>query len=237
MNTATIVENHRAGRSFTALIVMLIASVALNVALAYKLRAFVAIQNRFMVRHAQQQPVLIPHWRDHLGAGVRIGSTDAPVQLIEFADFECPFCGSFHKAMKALRERYPSKIAFTYVYFPLPMHRFAEPAARVAECAGDQGRFEAMHDLLFEQQDKFGFKPWSEFATEAGVADSAAFNACIKRTEPMPGVTEGKALGKLLDVQGTPTVVVNGWKLGRPPTLDEMDHMVKSILAGKSPIG
>jgi protein-disulfide isomerase len=45
------------------------------------------------------------------------------------------------------------------VHFPLPMHRFAEPAARVAECAGDQGRFEAMYDLLFEQQDKFGSKP------------------------------------------------------------------------------
>jgi len=117
------------------------------------------------------------------------------------------------------------------------MHRFAEPSARVSECAGDQGRFEAMYDLLFEQQDKFGLKPWSEFATEAGVVDSAAFEACIKRTELIPRVTEGKALGNQLDVQGTPTVVINGWKLGRPPTLDELDHMVKAILAGKSPVG
>ena len=117
------------------------------------------------------------------------------------------------------------------------MHRFAEPAARVSECAGDQGRFEAMYDLLFEQQYRFGLKPWSEFASEAGVADSAAFEACIKRTEPIPLVTEGKALGSQLDVHGTPTVVINGWKLGRPPTLEELDHMVKAILAGKSPVG
>jgi protein-disulfide isomerase len=186
---------------------------------------------------AEQKPLFIKNWRTDLSRGVHMGSEQASVQFLEFADFECPFCASFHKDLKALGTRYPNKVALTFVYFPLPMHRFAEPAARVAECAGDQGRFEAMYDLLFEQQDKFGLKPWSEFASEAGVTDSAAFEACINRTEAIPRVAEGKALGNQLDIQGTPTVVINGWKLGRPPTLDEMDHMVKAILAGKSPVG
>lgn len=185
---------------------------------------------------AEQKSAFLKDWRDDLGRGVRLGPADAPVQAIEFADFECPFCASFHRDLKALRARYPTQVALTYVHFPLPMHRFAVPAARVAECAGDQGRFEAMYDLLFEQQDQFGLKPWSEFATEAGVPDSTAFETCVKRTDPIPRVAEGKALGKLLDVQGTPTIVINGWKLGRPPSLEEMDHMVKAILAGKSPI-
>jgi protein-disulfide isomerase len=92
-----------------------------------------------------------------------------------------------------------------------------------------------MYDLLFEQQDKFGLKPWSEFATEAGVPDTAAFETCIKQAEPIPRVTEGKALGKQLDVQGTPTLVINGWKLGRPPSLEELDAMVERVLAGKEP--
>jgi protein-disulfide isomerase len=166
-----------------------------------------------------------------------MGPEQAPVQLAEFADFECPFCASFHKDLKALRDRFPNQVALTFVHFPLPMHRFAEPAARVAECADDQGQFERMHDLLFEQQGQFGLRPWSDFASDAGVANSAAFEACIKRTDPIPRVTEGKALGNQLDVQFTPTVVINGWKLGRPPTLDELDHMVKLILAGKSPVG
>jgi protein-disulfide isomerase len=185
---------------------------------------------------ADQKPLFIEDWRTQLAIGVRMGPQQVPVQLIEFADFECPFCASFHKDVKILRARYPTEVAITFVNFPLPMHRFAEPAARVAECAGGQGRFEAMYDLLFEQQDKFGLKTWSEFATEAGVADGTAFDACIKRTEPIPRVTEGKALGNQLDIQGTPTVVINGWKLGRPPTLDEMDHMVKAILGGNSPV-
>jgi protein-disulfide isomerase len=186
---------------------------------------------------ADQKPVLVKDWRNALGKGVRLGAAAAPVQLIEFADFECPYCAMFHKDMETLRARYPTQVALTYFHFPLPMHRFAEPAARVVECAGDQGRFEPMYDLLFDQQDKFGLKPWSEFATEAGVPDTAAFEACIKRAEPIPRVSEGKALGSQLDIQGTPTVVINGWKLGRPPTLDELDHMVKAILAGNSPVG
>jgi protein-disulfide isomerase len=185
----------------------------------------------------ERKPYFINDWRGALVKGIHMGPEQAPVHLLEFADFECPFCASFHKDVKALRVRYPTQVALTFVHFPLPMHRFAEPAARVAECAGDQGRFEAMYDLLFEQQEKFGLKPWSEFATEAGVTDNAAFEACIKRTDPILRITEGRALGNQLDVQGTPTVVINGWKLGRPPTPDELDHMVKAILAGKSPVG
>jgi hypothetical protein len=56
-------------------------------------------------------------------------------------------------------------------------------------------------------------------------------------SEPIPRIIEGKTLGNLLGVKGTPTVVINGWKLERPPTLDRMDHMAKSILAGKRPVG
>jgi protein-disulfide isomerase len=185
----------------------------------------------------EQKPTLIAHWRDDFKEGVRIGGAAAPVQLIEFADFECPYCASFHKDAKLLRARYPTQVALTFVHFPLAMHRFAEPAARVAECADDQGRFEAMYDLLFEQQDKLGLKPWRDFAREAGVPDTAAFETCVNSTAPIPRVSEGKALGNALNVQGTPTVVINGWKLARPPTLEELDHMVKAILAGDSPVG
>jgi protein-disulfide isomerase len=182
------------------------------------------------------RPVFIESWISQLAQGVRIGSTSAPVQLIEFADFECPFCGSLHQSLKSLRERYPTEVSLIYMHFPLKGHRFALPAARVAECAGDQGRFEPMYDLLFEKQDSFGLKPWTEYATEAGVPDLAAFDACIKRTDPIPRVEEGKRLGAEFDVKGTPTVIINGWKLGRPPAEKELDQMVQRILAGKQPV-
>ena len=184
----------------------------------------------------EQKPMFIQDWRADRSKGFLIGAADAPVQLIEFADFECPFCGSFHKTLKAVEARYPNKIAVTYMHFPIAGHRFAIPAARVAECANDQGHFETMYDQLFEGQDKFGLKPWDDYAAEAGVPDIAAFDACIKKTDPIPRVKEGKALGNQLDVRGTPTIVINGWKLGRPPSAQELDAMVKAVLAGKQPV-
>jgi protein-disulfide isomerase len=182
------------------------------------------------------KPIFIKEWRADLARGVRMGPADAPVQLIEFADFECPFCAGFHMTLHSLRERYPTQVALTYVHFPLPMHRFALPAARIAECAGEQGRFEAMCDRLFKQQNSFGLKPWSEFASEADVPNRDAFEVCVKRTDPMPRVVEGEQLGKELDVQGTPTVIINGWKLGHPPSEKELDAMVRAVLAGKDPV-
>jgi protein-disulfide isomerase len=183
-----------------------------------------------------QRPVLVRDWKAHLTKGVLLGSSGAPVQLIEFADFECPFCGDFHKKLKALRDRYPNKVSLVYMHFPLPGHRFALPAARVAECASEQGRFEAMYDQLFDGQESFGLKPWAEYATAADVPDLTAFDVCIKRTGPVSRIEEDTQLGKKLDIRATPTLIVNGWMLGQPPTAEELDAMVKAILAGKSPV-
>jgi protein-disulfide isomerase len=191
----------------------------------------------FVPTPVEPKTVFLNDWRTDADKGDRIGAPTSPVRLMEFADFECPFCGSFHKTLKSIQAKYPNQIELTYVHFPIEGHRFAIPAARVAECANDQGRFEAMYDQLFESQDQFGLKPWDDYATAAGVPDVVAFDVCIKRTDPVPRVEEGRALGAKLDVRGTPTIIINGWKLGRPPTLNELDHMVKLILAGESPIG
>jgi protein-disulfide isomerase len=185
---------------------------------------------------AVEKPVFVADWRNDRGKGVRLGAADAPVQLIEFADFECPFCAEFHKVLKVTQGIYPTMIGLTYVHFPIPGHRFAIPAARVAECAGEQGLFEVMHDRLFEQQDRFGLKPWVDIAKETQVPDIPAFETCVKKTDQIRRVAEGQALGKQLNIQGTPTVIVNGWKLARPPTADELDNMVKAILAGGEPV-
>lgn len=93
-----------------------------------------------------------------------------------------------------------------------------------------------MYDQLFEGQDQFGLKSWDDFATAAGVPDMVAFDACIKKADPIRRVEEGKALGAKLDIKGTPTIIINGWKLGHPPSEAELDQMVQRILAGKQPV-
>lgn len=184
----------------------------------------------------QEKAVFIQNWKRYGEHGVQIGSSDAPIQLIEFADFECPFCGTFYESVENLRERYPGKIALSYLHYPLPMHRFAVPAARAAECAHEQNRFEPMQNQLFKRQREFGLKPWIEFAAEAGIPNLAAFEACTRRDDPVTRILAGQRLGDELGIEATPTLIINGWKLAHPPGEDQLDRMVKAILAGKSPM-
>ena len=183
-----------------------------------------------------QKPVFVDSWREALESGNRLGNLSTSVTLIEFSDFECPYCAQFHKTLNAIRLRYPSQVGITYIHFPLPMHRFAIPAGRIAECAAQQGRFEAMHDQLFEHQDTFGLKPWTEYARAAEVPDIPQFDACAKGTDLVPSIEAGKRLGEKWDVRATPTLVVNGWKLGQPPSADELEKMIARILAGEQPV-
>jgi protein-disulfide isomerase len=185
---------------------------------------------------AAEEPRYVKDWRAHLNDGMTLGSAQSPVQLIEFADFECPFCATFHNTVKQVEEQFPGKIAVTFVHFPLPGHRFAEPAARVAQCAADQGRFEAMHDQLFANQNAFGLKPWSEFARAAGVPDLNAFETCVNQETEIQRVAAGKKAGEDLDVRGTPTIIINGWKLAQPPGPTQLKRMVQAILQGKNPV-
>jgi len=187
-------------------------------------------------RISAQKPYFIEGWRSKIGEDAQLGPGDAAVQFVEFADFECPYCGDFHRKLKWLRERHPTQVSLTYIHFPLPGHRFALAAARAAECARDQGRFEAMYDRLFDEQDMFGLKSWREFAEGAGVPDLPGFDLCIGKVDTVPRIEHGKQLAGQLNVKATPTVMVNGWMLDRPPTADQLDEMVKSVLAGKSPV-
>ncbi len=113
---------------------------------------------------SQTQPVFFEQWRDALAAGIRLGPADAPVQVVEFADFQCPYCARFELTVKTVREKYPDQVAFTFAHMPLPQHGFAESAARAAECADSQGRFEAMRVALHVNPDKMPSPGWETFS-------------------------------------------------------------------------
>src|SRR4030081_3579465 len=85
--------------------------------------------------------------RDHI-----LGPADAPVTLVEYGDFECPFCGRSYPAVKAIRRRLGDRLRFVFRHFPRPEHAHARHAAEAAEAASTQGRFWQMHDMLFEHQ-------------------------------------------------------------------------------------
>jgi hypothetical protein len=93
-----------------------------------------------------------------------------------------------------------------------------------------------MHDRLLEGQRSFGIESWRKFAVEAGVPDLVAFDVCNAKKDPVPRIERNRALAKKLGIRGTPTLIVNGWKLSSPPTSAQLDDMVKAVISGKNPM-
>lgn len=158
------------------------------------------------------------HWPTLLASGHRIGPADAAVTIVEFADFECPYCRRYAlETLPALRTAHPDDVAVIYRHYPLAYHRFAIPSAVAAECAARQGRFPAMHDLLYTVQDSIGLVPWGELAERSGVADLPAWEACRADPAVRAGVEADGALAVAIGATGTPTVVINGIRYPEPP--------------------
>lgn len=199
--------------------------------------AFVLIRRELSPRQEVAEdastPTFVPSWKGLAAAGRLIGDPNAPVQIVEFSDFECPFCRRFNNAYNRVKAKYPREIALSYVHLPLPTHRFALPAARASECAANAGRFAPMVDAIYSVQDSLGLTTWETIAERAGVSDKVAFSACIADTAPLPQVEAGIAAATKVGVRATPTVFVNGWRFGGTPSEAMLDSLVRLALAGK----
>jgi protein-disulfide isomerase len=174
-------------------------------------------------------------WRQALATGQLSGDATAPVTILEFGDLECPYCRTFNQALNHTIRSYPKQVAFVFVHFPLSGHRFARPAARVVECAKTFGKFFEGVDMVYNKQDSLGLKSWSSYANGLGISDTGRFNRCIADTTKMPAVEAGVALAHKMDITGTPTVFVNGWRFAGPPSDSVLAKVVGDILAGRKP--
>lgn len=140
------------------------------------------------------------------------GDLDAPVTMVEWSDFECPFCGRFYSgAYKQIVSEYvdTGKVRFVYRDFPLSFHPQAQKAAEAAECAGEQGKFYEMHDLLFEKGVSGGVASFKTYASEIKL-DTAKFNTCLDDGKMAAEVKKDMADGAAAGVTGTPGFIING---------------------------
>ena len=151
----------------------------------------------------------VPDWRSY-ARGRRMGPPGARVTIVEFSDFQCPFCRTMSGRLRAMRQAHPEDVAVVYRHLLLPYHTHAQAAARASECAGRQGRFEAYHDALFAHQDSIGSIPWTTLAAAAGVPDPAELAQCMASEAPAAGIEQDVDAAKRLAVSGTPALIVNG---------------------------
>jgi len=173
-----------------------------------------------------------PQWKAWYDSSHITGPRGAKISVLEFGDVECPFCATFEKEIAAVIQKYPGDVRLAFVHFPLKNHRFARPAARAAECAGEQQPFLQLIDHMYAEQDSLGLKAWTVLAAESGVRDTIAFAQCVAEAKYDERIESGVRLGRRLGVRGTPTVYVNGWRVARPPTIEEFDQMVDDARAG-----
>ena len=136
------------------------------------------------------------------------GDVNAPITLIEFSDFECPYCSRLHPTLKALIEKYDGDVRLVYKHFPLTsIHDQAVPAAEASECAGDQGKFWEYHDLLYENYTELADGYYSELAGELGL-NVSQFDECFNSNKYAERVTTQSVEAQAAGGRGTPYTVV-----------------------------
>jgi len=164
---------------------------------------------------------------DVIGAPVR-GAENAPVTLVLFSDFECPWCGKLEPTLAELLTKNPDKLRIVFKHLPLPMHQQAEPAALAAIAAQKQGKFWEMHDALFQTTN------WTptvidETAQRVGL-NMAQYKADVASQEVQMQLAKDKADAQAADVVATPSMFVNG-RPARDRSLPTLQKMVDEALA------
>jgi protein-disulfide isomerase len=166
----------------------------------------------YLVKLRNQSNIMIalqpPQANVNLANSILKGSANAQVVLVEFADYQCPYCQKVHPDIDKLKAEFGDKLAIAFKDFPLPMHPFAQKAAEAARCAGVQGKFWEFHDSLFT--DKKLEVPQLKEEARTLKLDGAAFDKCLDSGETAAVVAKDYAEGRKLGITGTPSFFVNG---------------------------
>jgi len=140
----------------------------------------------------------------------KLGPDNAAVKVVEFSDFQCPFCGRFFGVLKQVEQNFGEQIQLIYRQYPLPsLHPNAQKAAEASLCAQEQGKFWELHDLMFQEQDKLTVRELKEKAGRLGM-DQKEFDSCLDTGRYVERVQEDQKEGVRAGVTGTPALFLNG---------------------------
>ena len=170
----------------------------------------------------------------------RKGAAKGRVTMVEFADFECPHCALLAKLMPEVLKAYPNDVTLYFKNYPLPFHQFAEPAARACFAAGKQGKYWQMNELVFSNQTTLAAEKFGEYANELGL-NASKFKADMESAEAHAYVDRDKAEGQKAQINGTPTLYINGKLYYGEKTVEaikaQLDKVLKAKPAAATPKG
>jgi len=160
------------------------------------------------------------------------GPSTAPVEIVEFSDFQCPYCLRADPTVTQVLNTYGDRVHFVYRHYPLPGHPAARPAAEASACAAEQGKFWQFHDRLFADQTKLSDADLKKTAADLGL-DGAAFNACVDSHKFKSMIDADVAAGQDAGVDGTPAFFINGRLISGAQPFGEFKKLIDEELAAK----
>jgi protein-disulfide isomerase len=160
------------------------------------------------------------------------GPEDAKVTIVEFSDFECPFCSRAKQTVDKVTEKFEGKVKLVFRQFPLSFHSHARKAAEASLCANAQGKFWEYHDALFADQSKLEVAELKATAERLGL-DKTKFDTCLDGEEQGKVIDADMAAAEQVGVSGTPAFFINGINLSGAQPAEEFERIINQELAGK----
>jgi len=159
------------------------------------------------------------------------GNKNAKVTIVEFSDFQCPFCSRVFPTIQRIKKEYGDQVRIAYKHLPLDFHTKAQPAARAAIAAGKQGKFWEMHDKIFQNQKVMSPAKYEEWAAEMGL-DVAQFKKDMASPEVQKQIDADKMQAAQLGVTGTPSFFINGYFLSGAQPFEAFKVAIDKQLKG-----
>jgi protein-disulfide isomerase len=168
------------------------------------------------------------------GNGPSEGGKDAKVTIVEFSDFQCPFCSRAATTMHEVKKKYGNKIRVVFRQFPLPMHKDALPASEMAMCVNEQGsdKFWKFYDFAFKNQDKLDVENLKKYAKDSG-ADAKKAEECFNAKKFAAAVRGDMEYGEKLGVKSTPTFFINGQLVAGALPIEQFSEIIDEELGAK----
>lgn len=163
-----------------------------------------------------------------------LGKADAKIQIVEYSDFQCPFCARVTQTLKDLKAKYGDELVVAFKHFPLAFHREAMPAALASMCAHEQGKFWEYHDQLFGNMKHLLPENLKGYAQAVGL-DVAKFEECIASNRHQAKIDADMTEGRAAGVRGTPSIYINGRKFTPPDgfTVNSFSNVIDKYILGK----
>lgn len=198
-----------------------------------KLESIEANQKEMMKAFRPRRPVIDYNkvYKLPVGQSKIRGNPQAPVTIVEFSDFQCPYCSRLQPTLKEVLKAYPNEARLVFKDFPLSFHKMARYASKAAHAAGEQGKYWEMHDIIFGNSSKLTESSFKQFAEKLGL-DINRFMADYQSNKYDKQIQDDINLGRTAGVSGTPTLFINGKRM-RGRSMNDFKTAIESYVKKK----